>query len=910
MISVLHILTIFHILFTLLADYVQLHPLELCGNSTAVKYGHSYQETSGKTQTSSSKTTLALASQRHSRATNLEIGTADPPVGPPSLQGPSLHCTHQGSNGHKHIQFLEMPDLQENLQPSTPILRRLWCVVASMFRPDLSSSAEKPKSTKVSAMELCHRLVVPELGRTMAAGTNRRCAMDHITETPNTLQKKAIEEKQTEGSRASQGSKREEQRSGNRSRAFWSSSSSQCYSRPSMVIFNEHDCSHYASPCTSEHRRQAAQDHHGSSEEAQRSLASRAPVHGQRSCHQRGTTTNKTAACSRSCSWPSSKGTPAGPARSLQFAQCMARVFEPGCQAMARLQCPIPRPGKADERKSCRRHGNLGSSQGSIGKSKIDCRHRSQRRCDECQRRGSRKRSYGTGCRSHQGRTDEPPVQPRSSQKLSRANGRRRTESPQATQVGRWSSRHQFQAIRLALCASGVWLGRVNNTMELIAQRPIAHAVEVPPIIPKWMHTVQKEPNFVSEWSALDTAFHLAHELGTLPTPCSSGPHHESWELTACPVPHVAPIPIAIRSPRTCQSKVQFDNCLSVRIGDDSTNDFHEFAIQSCALSSKWKPWTLNSTCCHATMASEKAVTQFCTRRQVWYDTFPQPFLKDDQSVPCARLRSEEVLISQEPPTSFARFGHSCTAPGCRLDQVMPQEHPTCPDLHPTPVSLEVGQPRRTTRKVPSFVDPECKLFEASLPQPAGVDQQCPPCSSDHVCASTTDSPIGVYERMADFGFTFTPLADTQNSFDICPYDGKGNLNPADGCVPDHRGQTAAFNQVVCKDHFIKRDGCSILNDSTCISPARCQVSDKQAMLDCAATVTSHSGMVPAPTKARTYAKADPGTSSLEPRHRPKDTWQITHTVPHQTWRLEHESPIEEFTASLPEERQQIGTLL
>ena len=37
------------------------------------------------------------------------------------------------------------------------------------------------------------------------------------------------------------------------------------------------------------------------------------------------------------------------------------------------------------------------------------------------------------------------------------------------------------------------------------------------------------------------------------------------------------------------------------------------------------------------------------------------------------------------------------------------------------------------------------------------------------------------------------------------------------------------------------------------------------------------------------------------------NTWRYTHEVPHQSWRLDHESPIAEFTASLPADGQQNG---
>ena len=60
------------------------------------------------------------------------------------------------------------------------------------------------------------------------------------------------------------------------------------------------------------------------------------------------------------------------------------------------------------------------------------------------------------------------------------------------TSIGREQSGYNCKTLRLACLASGVWLGRVNNQQVPIALWPCTHENEVAPILPKWLHTVQK----------------------------------------------------------------------------------------------------------------------------------------------------------------------------------------------------------------------------------------------------------------------------------------------------------------------------------------------------------------------------------------------------------------------------------
>ena len=829
MISVLHILATFHIIFTLLADHVQLHPLELSDNITNGHHGHTHKETCRKTQASSSKAPLALASPGHSSALLFEAGQDPAQAGQPSLQRPGLHCTHQGNNGQQCIQLMAMSDLQEDLQPSTPILWRMWCVMASMLRPNISSSAEKPESTTVRAVELCHRLDCAKLGWPLASGTYRRCTMDNIAEAQNPLQTQTFQEEQAERLGPIQGSQGQKQGPGHRNRIVWPAGSSQRRSRSSMAVLHEHDCSHYASPCTSKHGGQATQDHNGSFEEAQRSLASRAAIYGQRSCHKGGTTANKTTACSGRSPWSCSKRAPTGSTCTLQFAQRVERIPEPGCQTVARLQCPIPRPGKANERTGCHSNGNVRSGQRSLSKGKIDCRHRAQRGHDECQRRRARKGSDRTSCRPHQGRSDESAIQPRSSPKLSRADGRRRAESPETTQVGRWSSRHFLQAIGLACCTPGVWIGRVNNNMDLIAHRPFQYAVEVPAIIPKWLHTVHQEPSFVSEWTALDTAFHLALELGILPTSSSGSQFRSLNPLTATPASHDVSMQPLSRPRKHHHSKIRFNCTICVRIGDDFDDVFHDFALTSCALRSTWKPWSLHAACEHEVDHHRQGRDAICL----------QPFSRNDQSLTWALMRSEEISVSQEMPLNFEPLERSDDMPECILHPNVRTQHLPSPAVHPTDESRDVGLLSRTSRMVHNFEPPDCPFLAAHPFQPMREDNQCQPDRHDSEWETCTHISPMVQSHEHEAEIFHAQVFDAPCSLATQSHALQCKWSPPNAAEYAGRDHSEAVIHATNSEPGILEEQRSRSTNFETVNHDHDQDSVKQAKLSCVATATS-----------------------------------------------------------------------
>ena len=1043
-----------------------------------------------------------------------------------------------------------MSDLQEDMQRSAPILWRLWGVLASVFRSHVPSSTEAFQTTKVSTMELCDRLEFPTMGRHMATGDCRRCPMDNVTKKENVIQKEAITAHQTERSRSAKRPQRQRERTCSRSRTLWPTAFAQCSCGTSMAVVYEYDCGHHASSST-EHRRQAAQDHHGSTEEAQRSLASRATIHGQRSCHKGGTTTNETTACSGCSTWQSSEGAPAGATGSFQPPQCMERFPQPGSQAMARLQCPISRPGETDERKGLISDGDLGTSQRGPGQSQVHGWHRGQGGCNGSQRRGPRKRPHWASSRPHQRRLDKSPNQFGGTPKFCRADGRGRAKSLEATQTGRKCPRQRFQAIRHALIASGVWLGRVNNSQVFIAHGPVQHDIDVPSFLPKWLHTVQEEPNFVSEWQAWDAAFHLANEVGTLPShntihdhsmllpepakcdsfdanvethtafppspfrthvkrpgrytvvfsntvsirigeedtnlfndflvdSCALNSSWKPWKITSdkttrlnfddpavtkvgmhslvghahtlqpfwksgisvpwehegsaevqhskrtstcvdtisrhttglktrvalhdtteyltgsgmhpgfdCTDPHrqktrrahcrhnfagfegqahnlhvpcIIPkwlhtvqsepnfvsewsacddafhlaheigswlsrcqnghanetgektevhdghvtTPQAPRYPtKTTLHAVKFSENVSVRIGDSDTDQFHDYVIQSCALQSKWKPWALHSTPSHEESGEVTAYTLPCISDPVPKDDILQPFVKPAHNGHRSYVRSEELLQSPVPPASLVHNDQVCTAQWSNEGFNLSHLHPPSRDMHSTPNAFTAPcHSNGAIQHCHNVETYDCQSFETPFWQQSPVDHMSPHQRDGRFCRTVSGRPTRVPGKRQDCSFTVSPYGKDKANFD-CGTHPKRSLEDQDVSRDTYRaGKIIPPNGLCSYEHSIDIE----TEDIALIGQPWCQSPELITNANCTAYASSVSDTVSDPTKQhRAYAKVDQSASGHAPRYPHKDTRRVIHAVPYHLWRLEHESPIEEFAASLPEEPQQIG---
>lgn len=130
MFSILHIFVAFYILFTLLTDYVRLHPLILVDWSQSSEHGYSNPTKSGETWPSKSKTALALASERYSTTTKLEDIQTAAETTTASLKRPCAHCPHPRRDGDQCNEPMEVPYLQEGMQCCSSVLWNLWSILA------------------------------------------------------------------------------------------------------------------------------------------------------------------------------------------------------------------------------------------------------------------------------------------------------------------------------------------------------------------------------------------------------------------------------------------------------------------------------------------------------------------------------------------------------------------------------------------------------------------------------------------------------------------------------------------------------------------------------------------------------------------------------------------------------------
>ena len=222
--------------------------------------------------------------------------------------------------------------------------------------------------------------------------------------------------------------------------------------------------------------------------------------------------------------------------------------------------------------------------------------HGSQRR------RSSRHRWPNS--RSDHGGAHKPSVKSGGTTNICCTNGRRRTESIEATKARRWQWRFSSKAIRLTWCACRFWVGRVNNDQVSIALRPTTHAADVAQFMPKWMHTVQLDPNFVSEWQAQDNAFHLAQQFCILQPghawqhqtfDCQANSSHSSLTYDAHPkVIANYSGDNQIVSRKSNGRMVTFSDVLSIRIGNEEQTAMHDFQVHVEAMESSAKPWSLH----------------------------------------------------------------------------------------------------------------------------------------------------------------------------------------------------------------------------------------------------------------------------------------------------------------------------
>ena len=644
---------------------MQTNPLILCEPNN---FDHGYAITAACTEAweSSSETPLAFAQKRDQDPFQVEIDTVGGETPTPSLQRPSIHRPHQGTADGEHCRSMAMQNLHENMQLNTSVLWRLWDFMAFVLRPIFSSSSETTQVAALSTMELCQRLDRAGMGRTiLGRATSQQLTMDEVPTTSNIVEKEILTESKQKRCRPAQRCKGKRQSHDSRAREDRTPSLACQCNGPALAAIHELHCCDNAATSAAELRGQTAEDDNGSTEETQRHTATRATEYGQRGCNQRGSTGNQTTPCSSCGPWTSTQGTTAGTTSKVPPAQCLAWVPQSSSHSVARLQCPIHGAGKANERESQCSHGSLRSSKGKRGKSQIHCGDRNKGRCNGSQRRGTRQRSGRFNSRSHQRGAHQPADQLGSPTILSRANGGGRAESAQKTSP-RFRPRGSCKAIRIAWYCCGVWLGRVNKEMVSIALWPLSHAADVPSFIPKWTHTVLQEPSFVSEWQAKDVAFHLAWEVGILPP-------QSSPVVADCPISDITkpaqPHPVLRREginvmrsnscPNDCshsKKAVTFSEVLCIRIGEDTSNAFHDFETHANALQSNWKPWKLHTlTTADRAGSYEYQDAHKSSMLHQLHSKHPSPNLVQVNSVPLRASVQTEVLydVSQEVGQSF-----------------------------------------------------------------------------------------------------------------------------------------------------------------------------------------------------------------------------------------------------------------
>lgn len=117
------------------------------------------------------------------------------------------------------------------------------------------------------------------------------------------------------------------------------------------------------------------------------------------------------------------------------------------------------------------------------------------------------------------------------------------------------------------------WLGRENTIDVSIALGPYVHPWDVPPLVPKWLHTVVHEHDFVSEWAAIGQAHSLA------------------ISVNACPMVPTASVWHKHAPQRKMHQQIRFASDVHLILGFDDNCGFFEFAMPMESLADPEKPW-------------------------------------------------------------------------------------------------------------------------------------------------------------------------------------------------------------------------------------------------------------------------------------------------------------------------------
>ena len=450
------------------------------------------------------------------------------------------------------------------------------------IRPSRKSDS---KGATPSTVELCCRLERYSVEwPILAGGSPGQCTMDDIPKTSTNTQEEAVQKSKEARCANTCNPQRKGQRCEPGYRWFWTTDPpAECHGA-SMACSHEHLGDSGTASLTGHARGPPAENHTGSSQKAQRCVATGIAKHGQRCSHQRRAATNQTIACSGNSSWKGTQGTAASAVSKIQSAQCMEVLPQPSCYAMAGLQCAIHGAREANERTSHCGSNSTGPGEGKPCHRQSVSRYRGKGRQHECERRGAGQRPHGHCIPSHTGRPNQLANKSGSAATISNTDVGGRAKGPQKTK-NRGKTRPWYKAIGTLCCSAGVWLGRVNTITEGIAPGPTQYDSCAHPCILKWTHSVLEEPSFVSEWNAVDIAFRLAWELNThTRIPAQSQPVYRN------------------RSAKLKVPQVTFAEAVSIRIGHVDCDEVHDFVVSTSALRHAQKPWALYSsveTCIH-----------------------------------------------------------------------------------------------------------------------------------------------------------------------------------------------------------------------------------------------------------------------------------------------------------------------
>ena len=517
-------------------------------------------------------------------------------LGQPSLTGRWTHqqfCIYND----RSLSGMEMRHMHENLCKISPILRSLWGFMASMCRSDLPGRKSGRQGAAPSAVELCCRLERCRVEWSiLAGGAPGQCTMDGSPKTSTDAQEKAVKKSKEARCANTCNPQRKGKRCEPGHRRFWTSDSpAECH-RATLAYSYEYLSDSSTASLTGRARGSTAENHTGSSQKAQRCVTTGIAKHGQRCSHQGRAAADKTIACSGNSSWKGTQGIAASTTGEIQFTQCMEVLSQPSGDAMAGLQRSIHGAREANERASHCSSNRTGTGEGKPGHSQSVSRHRVKGRHHECERRGAGQGSHRNGIPSHTRRPDQLANKSGSAATISNTDVGRRAKGPQETK-NRRKARPWYQAIRTLCYSAGVWLGRVNTIPESIAPWPMQHDPCVHPCILKWTHSVLEEPSFVSEWNAVDIAFHLAWELNMQTRiPVLSQPVYRN------------------RSAQPRVSQVTFADAVSIRIGRFDCDEVHDYVVSTSALRHAQKPWSLygtDVTCVHQFPHKSKTQVQY-----------------------------------------------------------------------------------------------------------------------------------------------------------------------------------------------------------------------------------------------------------------------------------------------------------